>query len=87
MAQFFNRTANTVARFTLWGFAAAVGLVTLGGFWIVRSPYENREDEPREQPVPFSHEHHAGDLGIDSAIATRRSKNRRSRIFRRLRFA
>src|ERR1700757_2087129 len=65
MAQFFSRTANTVARFTLWGFAAAVGLAMLGGFWIVRSPYENRENEPREQPVPFSHEHHAGDLGID----------------------
>jgi Cytochrome c7 and related cytochrome c/Class III cytochrome C family len=65
MAQFFSRTANTVARFTLWGFAAAVGLAMLGGFWIVRSPYETRESEPREQPVPFSHEHHAGGLGID----------------------
>ena len=65
MAQFFSRTANTVARFTLWGFAAAVGLVMLGGFWVVRSPYETRESEPREQPVPFSHEHHAGGLGID----------------------
>jgi hypothetical protein len=65
MAQFFSRTANTVARFTLWGFAAAVGVAMLAGFWIVRSPYETRESEPREQPVPFSHEHHAGDLGID----------------------
>ena len=39
MAQFFSRTANTVARFTLWGFAAAAGLAMLGGYWIVRSPY------------------------------------------------
>jgi len=32
---------------------------------IVRSPYETRQNVPREQPVPFSHEHHAGGLGID----------------------
>ena len=32
---------------------------------IVRSPYETRQNEPREQPVPFSHEHHAGGLGIE----------------------
>src|SRR4051812_8779490 len=32
---------------------------------IVESPYETRQNVPREQPVPFSHEHHAGGLGID----------------------
>jgi hypothetical protein len=35
------------------------------GFWITRSPYETRQNLPREQPVPFSHEHHVGGLGID----------------------
>jgi len=35
------------------------------GAMIVRSPYETRQAEPREQPVPFSHEHHVGGLGID----------------------
>src|SRR5690242_6937246 len=65
MAQFFNRAANTLARFTLWGFAAAIGFAMWAGAMIVRSPYETRQNEPREQPVPFSHEHHAGGLGID----------------------
>lgn len=32
---------------------------------IVRSPYQTREDLPRQQPVPFSHEHHVSGLGID----------------------
>jgi len=43
------------------------GLVALaaGGYWIAESPYETRQDVPREQPVPFSHEHHVNGLGID----------------------
>src|SRR5215471_11258548 len=65
MAQIFSGAANTIARFTLWGFAAAVGLAMWVGAMIVRSPYETRQEEPREQPVPFSHEHHVGGLGID----------------------
>ncbi|HEY7333815.1 MAG TPA: cytochrome c3 family protein [Bryobacteraceae bacterium] len=65
MAQIFNRTANTVARFTLYGVAGVAILAMWAGALIVRSPYENRESEPREQPVPFSHEHHVGGLGID----------------------
>ena len=35
------------------------------GYWITRSPYETRQNVVREQPVPFSHEHHVGGLGID----------------------
>jgi CheY-like chemotaxis protein len=35
------------------------------GAVIVRSPYEMMQNVPREQPVAFSHEHHAGGLGID----------------------
>ena len=29
------------------------------------SPFYTRVNEAREQPVPFSHKHHAGELGID----------------------
>src|SRR5215469_6787872 len=65
MAQLFNRAANTIARFSLWGFAAAVALAMWAGAMIVRSSYETRQAEPQEQPVPFSHEHHVGGLGID----------------------
>jgi hypothetical protein len=32
---------------------------------IVRSPYETVQATPRQQPVPFSHAHHVGGLGID----------------------
>jgi hypothetical protein len=63
--QFFSRNANTVARLSLLGVAGAVGALGLYGYWIQDSHYETRQNEPREQPVPFSHEHHAGGLGID----------------------
>ncbi len=39
----------------------AVGLATS----IVRSPYQTEQGIARNQPVPFSHEHHVGDLGLD----------------------
>ena len=34
-------------------------------YLIVRSPWEMMQDVPREQPLPFSHAHHVGGLGID----------------------
>jgi hypothetical protein len=32
---------------------------------IVRSPYFTNQGIQREQPIPFSHQHHVGGLGID----------------------
>jgi hypothetical protein len=61
----FHPKANTIFRLVLLGSMAALTLVVWAGAMIVRSPYETRQDQPREQPVPFSHEHHAGGLGID----------------------
>lgn len=65
MAQFFPRTANSIARFTLLGLVGAVTLLMAGGYLIVESPYETKQGVPRQQPIPFSHAHHAGELGID----------------------
>src|SRR6185437_9063547 len=65
MPQYFSKSSNTIARFSLLGVIALVTLVAWGGAMIVRSPYEMLQDVPREQPVPFSHEHHVGGLGID----------------------
>ena len=65
MSQFFPRTANSIARFTLLGLVGAVACLMGGGYLIVESPYETRQDVPRQQPIPFSHAHHAGELGID----------------------
>lgn len=65
MPQFFPRTANTIVRFVLLGAVLGICLIAWLGAMIVRSPYETMQDVPRQQPVPFSHEHHVGGLGID----------------------
>ena len=65
MAQIFHRSFNTIARVSIFG--AVFLLAALG--WALhvlgRSPYVTRAQVARVQPVPFSHEHHAGQLGID----------------------
>lgn len=61
----FSPSANTIFRLTLLGAAVSVVVFAWASGMIVRSPYENYQNVPREQPVPFSHEHHAGGLGLD----------------------
>lgn len=65
MPQIFHRSANVIAKVTILG--AVFILAGIG--WILavffRSPYVNASDTIRIQPVPFSHQHHAGELGID----------------------
>jgi len=65
MAQIFHRSTNTLSRVTIFGavFIAGFVLWVIGG--IVRSPYVTNQGIQREQPVPFSHQHHVGGLGID----------------------
>jgi len=65
MTQIFHHGVNTLARLSIVGGAlAAAGVV-----WLVlevnRSPYVTQAGVAREQPVPFSHQHHVGGLGID----------------------
>jgi ferredoxin len=64
MAQIFHPIANALARLTiiLMGLGLVGGLVTLD--LIHRAPYTTEVDVSREQPVPFSHKHHAN-MGID----------------------
>lgn len=50
---------------TLLAIVSVLGLAVWAGYLLVRSPYETMQNVPREQPVPFSHEHHVGGLGID----------------------
>ncbi|WP_422924296.1 cytochrome c3 family protein [Singulisphaera sp. PoT] len=63
--QVFPSSTNTLARVSIFGaifFAAGVlGVV----FLIFRSPYVTSVDVVRDQPIPFSHEHHVTALGID----------------------
>lgn len=65
MAQIFHPSTNTIARVSIFGavFILAGSLWLLGAF--SRSSYATQEGVAHEQPVPFSHEHHVGGLGID----------------------
>jgi hypothetical protein len=65
MAQVFSRAADTYLRLLL--IVVALGLVggALVGGGLVRSDYLTRQHLASEQPVPFSHRHHSGQLGID----------------------
>src|SRR5438552_1113536 len=65
MAQIFHRSTNTLSRVTIFGAVFIIGFAfwVLGG--IVRSPYATDQGVTREQPVPFSHQHHVAGLGID----------------------
>ncbi len=65
MPQFFSRNADTFFRVVIFGGVASLVAIASGSYLIVRSHYETIQNVPREQPVPFSHEHHVGGLGID----------------------
>lgn len=65
MAQLFHRSANTLAKGSI-----VVGILlaaTVGGIahTLDRSSYTTNQGITRDQPVPFSHKHHAKGLGID----------------------
>jgi hypothetical protein len=65
MPQIFHRSTNTISRLTIFGALFLVlGLLWLGAA-INRSPYVTEQNVARAQPVPFSHDHHVGGLGID----------------------
>ncbi|GIW40249.1 MAG: cytochrome c [Candidatus Binatia bacterium] len=65
MPHVFHPSTNTISRVSVFG---AVFFV-LGAAWIAavvdRSSYVTGAGVARSQPVPFSHKHHAGELGID----------------------
>jgi hypothetical protein len=65
MPQIFHRSFNTISKVTIFGFI--LFLVFLG--WLVakltRSAYATGVEVAVDQPVPFSHQHHVGGLGID----------------------
>jgi hypothetical protein len=65
MSQIFHRSANTIARVSIFGavFIAAglLGLLTQ----VNRSPWVTQARVAREQPIQFSHERHVGGNGID----------------------
>lgn len=65
MPQVFRRRTNTIARVSLAGAGLFLGFAGWGWDTIFWSPYVTRVNVPLDQPVPFSHKHHAEQLGID----------------------
>ena len=65
MAAIFRPSANLAWKLTLLALSAA--FVAGMGFWWLwpRTDYWNQIGWTVEQPVPFSHEHHVAELGID----------------------
>jgi hypothetical protein len=65
MAQIFHPSMNPFSRATVFGGAFIAAALTWAGGIFVRSPYVTQVDVVRDQPIPFSHDHHVGGLGID----------------------
>lgn len=65
MPQIFHPSMNTIARVSIFGVVFLLaGLVGMAAF-VVRSPFVTEQGVIRTQPVPFSHQHHVGDIGLD----------------------
>lgn len=65
MANIFHPAMNTISRVSIFGAVFIVAGI-IGLMWIiVRTPYVTGAGVIREQPVPFSHQHHVSDAGID----------------------
>ncbi len=67
MAQIFHPSTNTISRLTIYGTLVVVVALFLVLGEIQRTAYATVSvvGEVKPQPVPFSHQHHAGGLGID----------------------
>jgi len=66
MSQIFKSSATAMSRVSI--ILAVVALAATGGALfelIADSTYATRMGDAREQPIPFSHAHHVGSMGID----------------------
>lgn len=65
MPQIFHPSTNTLSRASIFGAAFIVAAIGWVLSVVYRSAYMTQVGVVREQPVPFSHEHHVAGLGID----------------------
>ncbi len=65
MAQIFHPSMNALSKVSIFGAVFAVAAAGWAIDAINRSPWVTQVDVAREQPIPFSHKHHVGGLGID----------------------
>src|ERR1700723_3266469 len=65
MPQIFHRSTNFISRLTIYGAVVILGALGYALYTIAMSPWYTQQNVKRQQPVPFSHRHHAGELRID----------------------
>ncbi|NUL81434.1 MAG: cytochrome c3 family protein [Armatimonadetes bacterium] len=65
MPQIFPESSNTIARASLVGGILLVAGTLVTGSQITRHSFGTDAKVAIEQPIPFSHKHHANELGID----------------------
>jgi hypothetical protein len=65
MPQIFHRSFNTISKVTIFGAVFIVAGLCWFAAIFYRSSYVTESHLAFVQPVPFSHAHHVGQLGID----------------------
>jgi hypothetical protein len=63
--QIFHRSTNTVAKVSIFGAIFFLAISAWVYSTLLRSSYVTGQGVIRDQPVPFSHQHHVAGLGID----------------------
>jgi len=65
MSQIFHRSTNTFSKVSIFGAVFILGFLLWLFGALSRSSWATQAGVAREQPVPFSHAHHVGDVGLD----------------------
>jgi Cytochrome c7 and related cytochrome c len=65
MAQIFHRSTNTIARVSIYGAVILIAILGYVANVVNQTSYVTDTYVEQPQPVPFSHKHHVGELGID----------------------
>jgi hypothetical protein len=65
MAQIFHRSFNVISKASIVGAGLLAATIGAGVYVWIRSSYVTFQGVTWTQPVPFSHQHHVNDLGID----------------------
>jgi hypothetical protein len=65
MAQLFHRSANTLAKVSIFGGLILAGTALVLAYALDRGSFTTDVAVVKDQPVPFSHKHHVTDDGID----------------------
>jgi len=65
MAQIFHRSTNTISRVSIYGAVLLIAVLGYAVDVVNQTSYVTEAHNARPQPVPFSHKHHVGELGLD----------------------